>query len=254
MRARGGRRGPSVELVARVVLGALALAASLLGPAPGARAELCGDLDASGSLSDADRERLRRILAALPPPPTFDEELLCDVADEGFGPLAPAGSALANGCTVLDVAFIARLLRMEPVPPGPSPCPLGSSGTCCAEHPGVGCEDAAITRCVCSRQPHCCEGSWDERCTEAIGEYGCGVCGTCGDGRCEIEAGESGANCPADCSNPSDCCTPDGIRTGCDDPAIEACVCAIDPECCTAGWDGFCVDHVTGGSCGTCPP
>ncbi len=60
---------------------------------------------------------------------------------------------------------------------------------------------------------------------------------------CEVSMGDS-------------CCEPHG-NPGCNDPAIEACVCGADPFCCDAedgGWDEFCVDDVGGEGCAApCP-
>jgi hypothetical protein len=51
--------------------------------------------------------------------------------------------------------------------------------------------------------------------------------------------------------NRGDCCEP-SRGTGCGDDAIEACVCAADPQCCSGGWDELCVDHVEELACGGC--
>ncbi|MEE9296014.1 MAG: hypothetical protein V3W34_13775 [Phycisphaerae bacterium] len=49
----------------------------------------------------------------------------------------------------------------------------------------------------------------------------------------------------------TDCCVEHGTA-GCDDPAIEECVCAIDPVCCIEVWDNLCVIFVEAGGCGDC--
>ena len=36
------------------------------------------------------------------------------------------------------------------------------------------------------------------------------------------------------------CCTPHG-GLGCQEHAVESCVCGLDPTCCTSGWDATCV-------------
>ena len=46
------------------------------------------------------------------------------------------------------------------------------------------------------------------------------------------------------------CCEVGG--GGCDDQAIEACVCAIDPYCCETAWDTLCIDAIAAGGCGAC--
>jgi hypothetical protein len=56
----------------------------------------------------------------------------------------------------------------------------------------------------------------------------------------------------------SNCCT--GPGPGCDDPACEAAVCAIDPFCCDVAWDSICIgeaEDLCGDLCatgGSCPP
>lgn len=63
--------------------------------------------------------------------------------------------------------------------------------------------------------------------------------------------GGSGAEPPSPPANDGDCC--EAARgTGCGDPAIAACVCAVDPVCCEHGWDSLCVDHVELLGCGGC--
>jgi hypothetical protein len=59
----------------------------------------------------------------------------------------------------------------------------------------------------------------------------------------------------------SNCCTPNG-GLGCDDPACEAAVCAVDPFCCDVAWDGICAGEavdlcgdlctIPPGKCGVC--
>jgi hypothetical protein len=58
---------------------------------------------------------------------------------------------------------------------------------------------------------------------------------------------------PETCEPPPthDCCQDHG--KGCSDPVIEACVCAVQPSCCTIyWWDGTCTDHVLTYGCGSC--
>ncbi len=49
----------------------------------------------------------------------------------------------------------------------------------------------------------------------------------------------------------TDCCVDNGTP-GCDDPTIEACVCAHDSYCCDTAWDQTCADEVVSFGCGTC--
>ena len=57
--------------------------------------------------------------------------------------------------------------------------------------------------------------------------------------------------CDCEGGEPShDCCEPGAA--GCDDPVVEACVCALDPYCCNVEWDAQCVAEVESFSCGSC--
>lgn len=49
----------------------------------------------------------------------------------------------------------------------------------------------------------------------------------------------------------TNCCST-GHGPGCEDAAIEACVCALDSFCCNTDWDGVCVDNVDDFGCATC--
>ena len=57
--------------------------------------------------------------------------------------------------------------------------------------------------------------------------------------------------CACDAAPPThDCCTPGAA--GCEDPAVEACVCATDDYCCTTEWDAQCIAEVDSLACGDC--
>jgi hypothetical protein len=50
----------------------------------------------------------------------------------------------------------------------------------------------------------------------------------------------------------NDCCVA-AQTVGCNDPAIEACVCKMDGACCVSAWDAICVNDVSKYGCGSCP-
>lgn len=110
-----------------------------------------------------------------------------------------------------------------------------------------------------------------EQCTET---FQCVPTQWCGDGYCNLVAGEDCNNCPGDCGVcPTGCEA--GTLPGCFGCACEDCVCANAPHCCEAVWDELCAmlcfecggcgcvpqcdgfdcgDDGCGGSCGSCGP
>ena len=79
---------------------------------------------------------------------------------------------------------------------------------------GIGCEDASCKNCVCGLDAACCtdgEG-WDADCVS-----------------------EANVECAASCTCEvaGSCCEAHPDTVGCDDTACQACVCALDPTCCT---------------------
>lgn len=89
---------------------------------------------------------------------------------------------------------------------------------CCTVSPFAGCTDPEVEACVCEYASWCCEGSFDDFCVEiAIGE------------------------CSAECApGEGDCCAA-STEPGCNDAAIQNCVCGIDSYCCLGEYDEFCV-------------
>ena len=88
----------------------------------------------------------------------------------------------------------------------------------------------------------------DELCVSGT----CEPLATCGDGECN--GSEDCDDCPADCGaciGQGDCCEPHESK-GCDNSAVQTCVCDKDPYCCQAEWDDVCVDEVDSEGCGQC--
>lgn len=102
--------------------------------------------------------------------------------------------------------------------------------SCCAPHMTTGCDLSDVQACVCGMDPFCCNNEWDGQCvTEATDD-----CGGCMGGA-------------------GDCCLANGTA-GCDDPAIEACVCASLPSCCGVEWSAPCVDEANLACMAMCAP
>ncbi|MFH1418185.1 MAG: VCBS repeat-containing protein [Planctomycetota bacterium] len=81
-------------------------------------------------------------------------------------------------------------------------------------------------------------------------------CGPAG-GPCDVPGcGESwdcnGNGVPDECEPGGHNCCNDSHGAGCNNPDVEACVCAIDPYCCEVYWDRLCVEEVETLGCGAC--
>jgi hypothetical protein len=50
------------------------------------------------------------------------------------------------------------------------------TGACCTPHDTPGCDNAAVSACVCAGAPACCTGPYDASCVAAVDQLGCGVC------------------------------------------------------------------------------
>lgn len=105
----------------------------------------------------------------------------------------------------------------------------GGPQPCCVAHDGPECDNPILSACVCEADPACCEQAWDASCVSQVEALGCGQCG------------------------PSGSCCEARDAPGCDVPALETCVCEVDPYCCKDGWDPQCVADVFLFGCGVCP-
>jgi hypothetical protein len=125
----------------------------------------------------------------------------------------------------------------------------GVEGDCCVGGSAPGCTDATIEACVCAEIPFCCDSGWEEVCAAAVEALACGHCdGSAGTGDPPPgESGDSGEPPP-----PAGGCCEILMTPGCDDPAVQACVCMEDAFCCDTAWDDVCVNEVDGFGCGTC--
>lgn len=116
-------------------------------------------------------------------------------------------------------------------------CSCGSLSDCCLGREEPGCEVSTCESCVCGVDSSCCDDIWDGTCTDiASNPDECGSSCPCG--------GEATPT-PTPIPTPGgDCCSPHAGRE-CDDSACQACVCDIDPNCCTGAWDERCVDEAS---------
>ena len=118
----------------------------------------------------------------------------------------------------------------------------GPASTCCDVKQGeIGCSaDSACESCVCNALPYCCEMAWDEECVKCGAGQGCG--------ENDSLSCEGACNCEEVIDTTNECCD-DKSTPGCDSNDVcEACVCALEPSCCSVAWDGVC-DLVASGLC-----
>lgn len=103
-----------------------------------------------------------------------------------------------------------------------------SDNSCCEASDSPGCNEPSVLSCLCAIDSVCCTGSFDEVCVQ-----------------------EAIAECGAQCEQPeptSTCCEA-APEPGCLDETVEACVCGIDPTCCTSTFDQNCA-NLAQGQCG----
>ncbi|MCX4243567.1 hypothetical protein [Paraliomyxa miuraensis] len=135
---------------------------------------------------------------------------------------------------------------------GPPPPPPPEEQDCCIGHGEPGCNDDAVETCVCTEISFCCDSGWEEVCASAVEALGCGHCAGVGEsGGPPPPPGDSGDSGGPPLGGDGDCCMDNGTP-GCDDPAIESCVCMQDAYCCSSTWDSLCVDEVAMFGCGDC--
>ncbi len=167
-----------------------------------------------------------------------------------------------------------------------------TSGDGCTPHPYSGCGGCSCEQCVCAMDDFCCWIEWDGICVDECKSW-CGGCqppSKCGNKVCEGLLDENCSSCPADCTCPTSYACTNGICQpttggpgcsatpgvpGCQGCKCEACVCAMDPNCCIVQWDFICVkecvmkcsgcslgpplcgngkcDATQGEACNTCP-
>lgn len=165
-----------------------------------------------------------------------------------------------------------------------------SSGSCFYPHGTPSCLDRDCCNLVCDIDPTCCSSQWDIFCVVNAGTACVSTGISCGDVRtrpCSVASylpGCRNGDCcqlicnidPTCCSRAWDetcaanagvgCAAPSGCpgvgsalvvhaQNGCADPECCAAVCAIDPICCTFGWNERCVSLAKGvcWSFGGCP-
>jgi hypothetical protein len=136
----------------------------------------------------------------------------------------------------------------------------GCNESCCEAHDDGGCALGDCTSCVCTLDSFCCSGDWDPFCVELSHAECASVCECgCGDGLCA--AAETCESCEADCGNcgepaaPSQCCS-DAFGASCQLSGCKSCVCAIEPQCCSVGWNSQCAaiakSTLCSASCANC--
>jgi hypothetical protein len=116
--------------------------------------------------------------------------------------------------------------------PTPTPTP---GGDCCSAHDGTGCDVASCQTCVCNIDAPCCNMVWDATCVAEASNECLSQC------PCVAPPTETPAPTP---TPGGDCCAAHG-GPSCDDNACQACVCALDDECCSGVWDAECASEAS---------
>ena len=140
--------------------------------------------------------------------------------------------------------------------------PPGEEVDCCVTGSAPGCIDDTVEACVCGEIPFCCESGWEEVCASAVEALGCGHCGGSADtGEPPPPPGDTGEPPPGDSGElppettgevPAGGCCEILMGPGCDDMAVQDCVCMQDAYCCDTAWDDVCVGEVDSLGCGDC--
>jgi hypothetical protein len=163
---------------------------------------------------------------------------------------------------------------------GGSACP--GTGSCFAQHPTPGCNDANCCNAVCGKEPLCCVLDWDSSCVSAANDLcrpsvcpaggrcfqphatpGCendGCCrGVCALDAycCDVEwdcvcAERAGQLCGQKACPGEGSCLEEHASSGCADEFCCNTVCLSDPDCCRFGWDDLCVQRAQE-VCAACP-
>lgn len=151
-----------------------------------------------------------------------------------------------------NAAFEACLDQLPDPPPDDNPCwadvqacsdaALGPyTADCCTADDDPGCGRAGLMEIVCAEDPGCCTDAWTDACVRLTAytsplvspippSWDAPYTDLCGN-----EVPFPGVD-PVD---DDDCCS-FHLSGGCEDAAIEACVCAQAPECCTDVWTPTC--------------
>jgi hypothetical protein len=146
--------------------------------------------------------------------PGLLSELIVDVTPGTLYAIRVAGFGGQTGNYTLDITC------EEPI----DGC-IDGEGDCCAAHGNGGCDDPECCQIVCTQDAFCCDGEWDEACSDLAGE----VCVACG------------GTIPECVGTTGDCCIENGTA-GCEDGGCCATICEADPFCCETTWDGICAD------------
>jgi len=115
---------------------------------------------------------------------------------------------------------------LDAAPDGSAPRAVPEND-CCTPSTGAGCADPEVLRCVCEGDPFCCSDAFDALCVR-----------------------QALTRCEQVCALPppvSDCCSASSTP-GCVLPEIAACVCSVDPACCSVRFDQNCV-HLANARC-----
>lgn len=124
-----------------------------------------------------------------------------------------------------DAGVVSPSADAAAVPPAPE-------NDCCTASAAAGCNAPEVLACVCDGDEFCCGSEYDALCVT-----------------------QAQTRCGLDCDLPpasSDCCS-SSSEPGCTEPGVAACVCSVDPFCCSGRFDDNCVNLALSQCAATCP-
>lgn len=183
-------------------------------------------------------------------------DMYCDTPSSGTcaHDVCQTGAPMANGCS----DCVSEICAVDPYC-----CSYSYTGSCNHDPCVTGsrlnsaCDPCVAAICSTPGYGSCCQssGSWSQTCVNAVTS----ICGksctppaTSWDSIC---VGEVATVCNAKCAD-APCAHPVCYEGAALDASCGSCVddiCAVDPYCCTVGWDNVCVGEVTSICGDACP-
>lgn len=135
--------------------------------------------------------------------------------------------------------------------PGAPRCDKASN-TCTVCVEDADCKDEEALRCVAGACVACRD---EDDCSGGLPACEAGACVACtSDVYCTNPSAPACNVAKKTCVKQGNCCEATAEVAGCEQPSIEACVCAVEPSCCIGAWTAACVALVETLGCSLCGP